>query len=117
MLRWVVLIIVIAAVAAGGLFVAAGWSAPPSIAIAQPDKLVGRASVLDLTVGAPGGTLDSLTVALEQNGQRFPLFELNGSPDGAQGAIVQTDADHVRITRPFGKATIPALQAGAASIA
>jgi murein DD-endopeptidase MepM/ murein hydrolase activator NlpD len=119
MLRWLILIVFVAAVAAAGLFVAAGRGAPPSIVIARPDKLVGQSSALDLTVGAPGGQLETLSVVLEQNGKRFPLFALDpvqGTPASPAATIAQPDTDHLRVSRSFGKQSIPELQSGPARL-
>ncbi len=91
----------------------AGRGAPPRVTIDKPDRLVGQTGTLEVTVEAPGARLSSLTMTLEQNGRTTPLFAL----DATQGATVtQIDASHLRVSRPLGKATVPALQAGAARI-
>jgi murein DD-endopeptidase MepM/ murein hydrolase activator NlpD len=116
MLRWLILIILLAAVAATGLFVMAGRGAPPSIVVTQPGKLVGQTSQLDLTVGAPGARLDGLTVTLEQNGKRFPLFALEQAQSNQETTTARTDPDHLRVTRSFGRQSIPELQSGPARL-
>jgi murein DD-endopeptidase MepM/ murein hydrolase activator NlpD len=114
MLRWLTFVVLLAAVAAAGLFVVAGRGAPPSIVVTRPDRVIGQASTLDVTVGAPGARLEMLSVTLEQNGKRFPLFVL-GAAQG-QAMTAQPDADHVRISRSFGKQSIPELQSGKARL-
>ena len=108
MLRWLSLVVLLALVAAAALFIIAGRGAPPSIVITHPDKLIGQASRLEVTVGAPGARLDELSVTLEQNGKRFPLFALDAASPATEGApssspITQPDADHLRISRPIGQ--------------
>jgi murein DD-endopeptidase MepM/ murein hydrolase activator NlpD len=119
MLRWLTLIVLLAAIAAAGLFFAAGRGAPPSIVIAHPDRLIGQSSSLEVTVGAPDARLDVLTVTLEQNGKQFPLFALDTPPAAGAAAtatVVQADADHLKVSRAFGKQSLPELQAGAARL-
>lgn len=113
MVRWLALLLLLALAAAGGLFVAAGRSAPPTIEFVKPDRIVGQAGTLEVLVGAPGARLDELSVWLEQNGKTTPLFSLD-APGTA--AIAQADADHLRVTRPFGKQAVPELQAGPAQV-
>src|SRR5260221_10285298 len=113
MLRGLAFLVLLAALVAGGLYVAAGRSAPPALVIDKPARVIGQRGEVQITAGAPRGRLTSLTIALEQAGKTVPLFAL----DAPQGATVrQVDADHIRITRPFGKQQVPELQAGSARI-
>ena len=58
-----------------------------------------------------------LSVTLEQNGKRFPLFALDAAPSTRRKPRPrQTDADHLRVSRSFGKQSIPELQSGAARL-
>ncbi len=92
-----------------GAYIVAGRGAPPRVTIDKPDRFVGQAGTLEVTVEAPVARLSSLTVTLEQDGQTTPLFAL----DAAQGATVtQIDANHLRVSRPIGKVAVPALQTG-----
>jgi murein DD-endopeptidase MepM/ murein hydrolase activator NlpD len=113
MIRWLLVVVLVVLAAAGGLFFAAGRAAPPSIEITRPDRVVGQAGTLEVVVGSPGGRLESLTMALEQSGKSYPLFSMD-SPQAA--AIAQVDADHLRVSRPFGKQSVPELQSGQARI-
>ena len=113
MIRWLLVVVLVVLAAAGGLFFAAGRAAPPSIEITRPDRVVGQAGTLEVVVGSPGGRLESLTMALEQSGKSYPLFSMD-SPQAA--SISQVDADHLRVSRPFGKQSVPELQSGQARI-
>jgi murein DD-endopeptidase MepM/ murein hydrolase activator NlpD len=113
MFRWLVILIVIAFAVVGGVFVAAGRGAPPSLSIDQPDRPIGQKSVLQITAGAPGARFTQLTITLEQNGRSVALFSLD---EPAAATIAQPDPDHLRISRPVGKSTVPELQQGSARI-
>jgi len=113
MLRWLIGGALLLAAIAAGAFVVAGRGTPPEITFVQPGRVVGQRSTLELTVAAPGATLDLLTVVIQQNGRSTPLFSLD-APVDAQ--ISQADADHVRVSRPFGKATVPDLESGPARL-
>jgi murein DD-endopeptidase MepM/ murein hydrolase activator NlpD len=113
MLRWLAGLLLLALILAGGAYVAAGRGAPPTLTIDKPDRPVGQKSELQVTAGAPAGTLISLSISLEQNGKTTPLFTLE-APESA--TVTQSDPTHIRVTRPFGKQDVPALQQGAARI-
>src|SRR4029079_17733565 len=113
MLRWLFGFVILAFVTAGAAYYAAGRGAPPAITISQPDRFIGQTGAVDSTVSAPGGRFTSLTISLEQNGRTVPLFSLIGS----QGAtLTQIDRDRMRISRPFGKQSVPELQQGSARV-
>jgi murein DD-endopeptidase MepM/ murein hydrolase activator NlpD len=112
-IRWLVLLVVIAVAVLAGAYVLAGRGAPPRVIIDKPDGHVGRTGTLEVTVDAPGARLSLLSIALEQSGRTTPLFAL----DATQGATVtQTGPNQMRVSRSLGKAAVPALQAGAARI-
>src|SRR4051812_29011972 len=113
MLRWFAGLVLAALLVAGALFYIAGRGAPPSLAIDKPSRIVGQKNELQVTAGAPGGRLLNLTVTLEQNGRTIPLFSLD-TPGAA--TVAQPDADHIRVTRAFGKQSVPELQQGNARI-
>ena len=106
-----VLLVTLAAV--GGLYVAAGREAPPLLTIDQPTRVVGHIGTLQVTAEAPSARLTTLTIALEQNGRATELFALD-RPQKA--TVTAVDTRHLRVSRPFGKANVPELQAGAARI-
>src|SRR3990170_2665069 len=111
MRRWLAGLVLAVLVVAGGAYWIAGRGAPPTISIERPDRAVGQAGALDVVVAAPRGRLTALTLALEQNGRTVPLFSLD-APQSA--TITQIDADHVRVSRPVGRQSVPALQQGPA---
>ena len=98
---------------ARGAFVAAGRSAPPTVTIDKPDRPVGQTGTLEVTAAAPGARFTALTIALEQNGRRIPLFALD-APQSANTTAV--DSTHLKVSRPFGKLGVPELQSGTARI-
>jgi murein DD-endopeptidase MepM/ murein hydrolase activator NlpD len=112
LLRFLVFLLVAAALVAGGAWVWAGGQAGPTITIRQPEKFIGQTSSLELAVEAPGGQFSRIDVAVEQNGRTFPVFAL-GQPEGE---VKQDSADRLYIMRPIGKRAIPELQSGKARI-
>jgi hypothetical protein len=113
MLRWIAGLVLLLLVLAAAAFSVAGRGAPPQISVQKPDGVVGQTAALDVVVAAPGGRLTTLTMALEQNGRTTPLFSLD-APQSA--TVTQTDRDHVRVSRPFGKQGVPDLRQGAARV-
>jgi murein DD-endopeptidase MepM/ murein hydrolase activator NlpD len=113
MLRWLVALVFVALVVAGGAYWIAGRGAPPAITIERPERVVGQTGTVDVVIAAPRGRLTSLAIALEQNGRTIPLFSL----DAQQSAtLTQVDDNHVRVSRPVGKQSVPELQQGSARI-
>src|SRR6476469_1638046 len=113
MFRWLALILVLLLAIAGGGYVAAGNTTPPTIAIDQPTGPIGQQGTLQFTLGASRGLLSKASATLEQNGKTIPLFD-QAAPEGA--TTKHTDADHVQVTRPIGKTALPDLQQGTARI-
>ena len=99
--------------AAVGAWVYAGRGGAPAIAIEKPGKFMGQRSVLDLTVTAPGGALSALTVALEQGAQQTTIFS-TAQPGAA--ALKQDAPNRVRLTQDIGRAQVPTLKSGPATI-
>src|SRR5262245_6726355 len=114
MLRWLFGLTLVALLALGVAYVVAGRGAPPGIVIDKPDRVIGQAGTLDVTADAPRNRFTALTITLEQNGRRYPLYALNGA--GSSATVTQVDPTHTKITRPLGKQSIPELQSGAARI-
>ena len=98
---------------AGGVYFVAGRAAGPSITIAQPQKVIGISSTLEIVVDAPGGKLTRLAAALEQDGQRHPVFSLDQQADAQ---VRQDGPDRIRVTRAIGRRSIPQLKSGTARI-
>jgi murein DD-endopeptidase MepM/ murein hydrolase activator NlpD len=113
MFRWLLILVAIIALGFGGLYVAAGRGAPPRLSIDKPDRFVGQAGSLDVTADAPNARFTALTIVLEQNGKRVPLFTLDG-PQTA--SVTRVDATHLKVSRPLGKQSVPELVSGPARI-
>src|SRR5262249_37662535 len=112
MLRGLALFVIGCVLAGAAIYTLAGRTPPPNLTIEKPGRLVGQRGELEVTV-APRARLSALTIALEQNGRSFPLFSL-AAPQTA--SVTPTDADPLRIARPFGKEGVPDLQPGRARI-
>ena len=112
MLRWLLILIVLAALAAGAVFVVAGQGAPPALAIEKPEKLVGQTGALAVTADAPGAVFSTLNITLEQNDRSYPLFSL----DNQGSATVTAEENRLRIARPLGKESLDELRSGPARL-
>jgi murein DD-endopeptidase MepM/ murein hydrolase activator NlpD len=112
-MRILVGLLLVVLLAAGGAWVYAGRGGAPVIAIEKPGNFIGQRSVLDLTVTAPGGALSALTVALDQGGQQTTVF--SAAQPGAT-ALKQDAPNRVRLTQDIGRAQIPTLKSGPATI-
>jgi murein DD-endopeptidase MepM/ murein hydrolase activator NlpD len=112
-MRYLMGLLLVVLLAAGGAYVAAGHAGAPSIEIGKPEKFVGTSTPVDVTVGAPGGKLSALTIVFEQNGKQTPLYAL----DKAAGATIKQDGpDKLHVTGEIGKQAIPDLKTGPAKI-
>ena len=113
-MKYLVGLVLILLIAAGGAYLVAGRMTPPSITIEKPEKFVGGASPLEVAISAPDApAMTPLRVVFEQNGKQTTLFSLD-APGKAQ--IKQEGADKVRITHEIGKQLMPDLQSGPAKI-
>lgn len=110
-MRFLLALVLIVALAAGGAWFIAGRQPGPVIEIQKPEKFVGTSSQVEVLVHAPAAELTALTLTLEQNGKQFPLYSL-----GDQGAEVKEDDTGTRITRAIGKQSVPELVSGPARI-
>jgi murein DD-endopeptidase MepM/ murein hydrolase activator NlpD len=113
MLRWLLILVAVVAVACVAAFTVAGRGAPPQLIIDKPDRFVGQVGSLAVTADAPNAQLTALTITLEQNGRRISLFSLDG-PQTA--SVTRVDRNRLTITRPLGKQNVPELQSGQARV-
>jgi murein DD-endopeptidase MepM/ murein hydrolase activator NlpD len=113
MVRWLIGLIALLALAFGVAYYVAGRGAPPQITIAKPDRTVGQAATLDVTAESANGRFSAVTITLEQNGKSIPLYALGGGPTAT---VAQPDPKHLHITRAIGKQAVPELQSGTARI-
>ena len=114
MLRWLVGLLILLALACGLTYYVAGRGAPPLVTIGKPDRVIGQTGALDVTVEAPNARLTALTIALEQNGKTVPLYSLDRPEPLA--TVTTVDRDHLRVSRPLGRQSVPELKSGAATI-
>jgi murein DD-endopeptidase MepM/ murein hydrolase activator NlpD len=112
-MRFLFGLVLVVLLVAGGAYVVAGRTGGPTIEIGKPEKFVGAATPLDVTVGAPGAKLTSLTIVFEQNGRQTPVYAMGNAP-GAE--LKQDGPDKVRLTREIGKQSVPDIQNGPARI-
>jgi murein DD-endopeptidase MepM/ murein hydrolase activator NlpD len=112
-MKYLLGLVLIVALAAGGVFLYAGRLPGPAIEIAKPTKYIGQSTPVEVAISAPAAKIDTITIAFEQNGKQTPLFALS-SPGAAE--IKQESADKVRITRTIGRETVPDLKTGPARI-
>jgi murein DD-endopeptidase MepM/ murein hydrolase activator NlpD len=113
MFRWLLVLIVLAALAMGGAYAVAARGTPPILVILKPERVVGQTGAVELTAEAPNARFTSLAVSLEQNGKTIPLFSLD-KPDTA--IVTPVSRNQIRIARAIGKMNVPELQSGPAKI-
>jgi murein DD-endopeptidase MepM/ murein hydrolase activator NlpD len=113
-MKYLVGLVLLLLVAAGGTYVVAGRMTPPAITIEKPDKYVGAATPLEIAISSPEApTMRPLRVVFEQNGKQTTIFSLE-EPGKAQ--LKQDGGETVRITAEIGKTTVPDIQNGPAKI-
>jgi murein DD-endopeptidase MepM/ murein hydrolase activator NlpD len=106
-------LVLVVALAAGGAFVYAGRLPGPIIEIAKPIKYVGQTTPLDVAVTAPDARLAAVQVLFEQNGKQTRLFALD---QPTSGDTKQEGTDKIRITKNVTRDLIPELKTGPARI-
>src|SRR5215471_14532724 len=107
MSRWLIGLPFALAVIVFALFTLAGRGQPPTLTIDKPGRLVGQASILEVSAEAPKAQFTTLTISVEQNGKSHGLFSLGGAE---RATIAQQGPNRLLITRPFGKQTVPDLE-------
>jgi murein DD-endopeptidase MepM/ murein hydrolase activator NlpD len=123
-MRYLVGLLLAAALVAGGLFLYAGRMAGPAIEIAKPTKYVGQSTPVEIGITSPGGVLSAADVVFEQNGKQTPLFSLNPQTAVPEAAHTTTTlqrgqpaaAGRAQITTTVGRAVVPDLKSGPARI-
>jgi murein DD-endopeptidase MepM/ murein hydrolase activator NlpD len=113
LLKFLVVVAVLAAVVGGGAWIWAGRAEGPQIQIRQPEKYVGQSTPLELVVESPDGQFSRVDVTFEQAGRTFPVFSLD---QPAQGSVKQEAAQRLYVSRQLGKKAMPELKAGPARI-
>jgi len=116
LLKFLLIIVVLAAVGFGGAWWWAGRMSGPSITLKQPDRFVGNASSLDLTLEAPGGRFSRVNVTLSQNGVNHDVYTLEPQAKTAGTDAKKEAADKLYVLKPIGRKAIPDLRTGPAKI-
>jgi murein DD-endopeptidase MepM/ murein hydrolase activator NlpD len=111
-MRYLAGLILVLALAAGGVFLYAGRLPGPSIEIVKPVKYVGQSTTVEVVIRAPRAHLTDFTIAFEQNGKQTPL----ASMAQAGGDVKPDGADAIRVTRTFGRENVPDIKTGPARI-
>ena len=101
--RWLIGLLVLAALGLGVAYYYAGTMDGPAITIHQP-SVIGQGGTLDVSVDSPGAELITVRVDLEQKGQS--IF----------GVVENASSPQTRITRPLGKKVVPQLDSGPATL-
>ncbi len=109
-MRWLGVLLLLLAAAGGAVFYISSRETVPLVAIEQPERVVGQTGTLTATATTPGAKFKDLSITVEQNGRVEPLYSL-GDPAGTAAG-----PDTLKISRPFGKQSVPSLRTGAAKI-
>jgi len=112
-IRFLFTVAVVGLVVLGGAWWWAGRMDGPAVDLKTPQKFIGRATALELSVQAPGGQFSRVDVTLEQNGQTHQVFTLEQQ---GQSQVRQETAERLYVMRPVGKLAIPELKSGAARV-
>jgi murein DD-endopeptidase MepM/ murein hydrolase activator NlpD len=114
-MRFLLGLLLLLVLGAGGAYYVAGREGGPTIQIAKPEKFVGVSTPLEVAVGAPGANLKAVTVAFEQGDKSTTIYTMTDGQVAGEG--VKLDGpDTLRITRTIGKQAIPDLKTGPARI-
>ena len=113
-MRFLLGLVLAAALVAGGAFLYAGRLPGPDIQIVKPEKFVGQSTTVEVTISAPEAQwVGDFQVAFEQNGKQTQLVSF-AQPANAE--IKPDGPGKVRITRTFGRDAVPDLKTGPARI-
>jgi murein DD-endopeptidase MepM/ murein hydrolase activator NlpD len=112
-MKYLLGLILVLALVAGGVFVYAGRLPGPTIEIARPTKFVGQSTPVDVAITAPGAHLSNARIIFEQNGKQTTLFSLS---QPASADVKQEGTDKMRVTRTVTRDQIPDLKSGPARI-
>ncbi len=113
LIRFLFTVALVGLVILGGAWWWAGRMDGPAVDLKTPQKFIGRATALEMSVQAPGGQFSRVDVTLEQNGQTYQVFTLEQQ---GQSQVRQETAERLYVMRPVGKLAIPELKSGAARL-
>ena len=109
----VLLVVVLAAFSVVGAYRWAGRALGPTVEVNNPQRYVGRTSVLDFSVETPGGTIAGVEAVLEQGDTRISLFSLT---DPREARVEQETHERIRIVRTFDLNDLPGATEGPAHL-
>lgn len=115
LIRALLFLLIIGALALGGAYLVAGMQAGPTLEIKSPDKYVGQNSQLEFLVEAPDGQFSRVEATIEQEGATTSVFSLDPA-NAPPSEVKQESANRMWIIRPIGKQAIPNLKAGPAKL-
>jgi murein DD-endopeptidase MepM/ murein hydrolase activator NlpD len=115
LMRALLFLIVIGALALGGAYLFAGMQPGPALEIKSPEKYVGQTSQLEFLVESPDGQLARVDAVIEQDGQSTNVFTLDPASQ-PPSEVKQESANRIWIIRPIGKQALPNLKAGPARL-
>jgi murein DD-endopeptidase MepM/ murein hydrolase activator NlpD len=123
-MRYLLGLVLVVALVAGGLFVYAGRMPGPVIEIAKPTKFVGQSTPVEVHVTAPQARITRLELAFEQNGKQTPLFSLEKAQTGTATGDAQSTLKQEGGAQPAGavltatitRQNVPDLKSGPARI-
>ena len=110
-MRKVLAVVVVLLLIAGGVWFMAGRQEGPTLTFTKPGPLIGQTGDLELKIDPHGSPLETLSIVLEQDGARTPVFSLPGDD---QTRLIQQPDGSLILQRPVGKKALPALKAGPA---
>jgi len=111
-MRKVLAVLVLLLLIAGGVWFMAGRQEGPTLTFTKPGALIGQTGELELKVDPHGSPLETLSIVLEQDGARTPIFDLSAG-DANSKLSQQADGTMV-LQRAVGKRVTPALKQGKA---
>jgi murein DD-endopeptidase MepM/ murein hydrolase activator NlpD len=111
-MKWLAALVVLLLVAVASILYISRRETAPAVTVEKPDRVVGQAGTLEVTVEGPASKLKDFSIAVEQNGQVIPIAA-NGS---TVNQVVQAAPNTLRTSLPFGKQAVPQLKAGPARI-
>src|SRR6266849_4970915 len=103
-------LLVLLLIGAGAIYYVSSKETAPLVTFEQPDRVVGQTGTLTVVFDTPGAKFKGIDITVEQNGRVTPLV----GPAGSIGVL--TGPNTLRISRPFGKQSVPSLGAGTAKI-
>jgi len=116
LLKFLLVIVLLAAVGFGGAWWWAGRMSGPTINLKYPDRFVGQSTALDLTLQAPEGRFTHASVTLAQNGVNHDIFTLEPQAGAANTDAKKEAADRLYVIKPLNRKAIPDLRTGPARI-